>query len=145
MTDAPRERTVPAATEDPMDHDTDVITNPKFRMWLRPDGIVQLVWAPRTTVLFEDATAALEAMAQLTGGGRSPLLVDMHDTGPLDRLTRAELTRRSDLQSAVGLIVGTPLTRMMANFFMSVNKPSFPTRLFDTEASAVAWLQAFVG
>jgi hypothetical protein len=128
-----------------MDHDSDVITNPKFRIWLRPDGIVQLVWAPRTMVLLEDATAALEAMAQLTGGRRSPLLVDMHDTGPLDRPTRAELTRRSDLQSAVGLIVGTPLTRMMANFFLTVNKPQFPTRLFDTEASAVAWLQAFVG
>jgi|ERR1035437_4557278 hypothetical protein len=128
-----------------MDQDTSVITHPKFRMWLRPDGIVQLVWAPRTTVLLEDATAALEEMAQLTDGRRSPLLVDMRDTGPLDRPTRAELTRRSDLQTAVGLIVGTPLTRMMANFFLSVNKPPFPTRLFDDEESAVAWLQAFVG
>ena len=128
-----------------MDHDSDVSTHPKFRMWLRQDGIVQLVWAPQSMVLFEDATAALEAMAQLTGGRRSPLLVDMHDTGPLDRPTRAELTRRSDLQSAVALIVGTPLTRMMANFFLSVNKPQFPTRLFDNEASAVAWLQALVG
>jgi hypothetical protein len=128
-----------------MDHDSDVSTNPKFRIWLRPDGIVQLVWAPQTTVLIEDATAALEAMAKLTGGRRSPLLVDMHDTGSLDRPTRAELTRRSDLQSAVALIVGTPLTRMMANFFLSVNKPQFPTRLFDNEESAVPWLQGFVG
>jgi hypothetical protein len=128
-----------------MDHDSDVSTNPKFRIWLRPDGIVQLVWAPQTTVLIEDATAALEAMAQLTGGRRSPLLVDMHDTGSLDRPTRAELTRRSDLQSAVALIVGTPLTRMMANFFLSVSKPQFPTRLFDNEESAVPWLQGFVG
>jgi hypothetical protein len=128
-----------------MDHDSDVSTNPKFRIWLRPDGIVQLVWAPQTTVLIEDATAALEAMAKLTGGRRSPLLVYMHDTGSLDRPTRAELTRRSDLQSAVALIVGTPLTRMMANFFLSVNKPQFPTRLFDNEESAVPWLQGFVG
>jgi hypothetical protein len=128
-----------------MDQDSGVITRPKFRIWLRPDGIVQLVWAPQTTVLLEDATAALEAMAQLTGGRRSPLLVDMHDTGPLDRPTRAELTRRSDLQTAVALIVGTPLTRMMANFFLTVNKPLYPTRLFDDEASAVAWLLAFTG
>jgi hypothetical protein len=132
-------------TEDPMGEDSGVITNPKFRMWLRPDGIVQLVWAARTTVLLEDATAALEAMAQLIGGRRSPLLVDMRDTGPLDRPTRAELTRRSDLQAAVALVAGTPLSRMMANFFLSVNKPPFPTRLFDNEASALAWLQAFVG
>jgi len=128
-----------------MDHDSGVITHPKFRMWLRPDGIVQLVWAPRTTVLLEDATAALEEMAQLTGGRRSPLLVDMHDTGPLDRPTRAELTRRSDLQSAVALVAGTPLSRMMANFFLTVNKPPFPTRLFDNEASALSWLQELVG
>jgi hypothetical protein len=128
-----------------MDHDFGVVTRPKFRIWLRPDSIVQLVWAPQTTVLLEDATAALEAMAQLTGGRRSPLLVDMHDTGPLDRPTRAELTRRSDLQTAVALIVGTPLTRMMANFFLTVNKPLFPTRMFDDEASAAAWLQAFTG
>jgi hypothetical protein len=24
-----------------MDHDDDVITQPKFRMWLRPDGVVR--------------------------------------------------------------------------------------------------------
>ena len=30
-----------------MDHDDGVITQPKFRMWLRPDGVVQLVWARR--------------------------------------------------------------------------------------------------
>jgi hypothetical protein len=128
-----------------MNYDSAIGTHPKFRMWLRPDGIVQLVWAPQSTVLLEDATAALDAMAQLTGGRRTPLLVDIHDTGPLDRPTRAELTRRSDIQTAVALIVGTPLTRMMANFFLSVNKPTFPTRMFDDEASAVAWLKAFVG
>jgi hypothetical protein len=128
-----------------MSDDSGVITHPKFRIWLRPDGIVQLVWAPRTMVLLEDAAAALEAMAQLTGGRRSPLLVDMHETGPLDRPTRTELTRRSDLQSAVALVAGTPLSRMMANFFLRVNEPPFPTRLFDNEASAIVWLQAFVG
>jgi hypothetical protein len=128
-----------------MGNDSAVITHPKFRLWLRPDGIVQLVWAPRTTVLLEDVTVALAAMAELTGERRSPLLVDARDTGPLDRPTRAELTRRSDLQAAVALIVGTPLTRVMANFFLSVNKPVFPTRMFDDEASAVAWLLEFVG
>src|ERR1035437_7589348 len=87
MTDALGERTVRATTEDPMDHDSGVITHPKFRIWLRPDGIVQLVWGPRTTVLLEDATAALEAMAQLTGGRRSPPLVYMRAPGPRDRPT----------------------------------------------------------
>jgi hypothetical protein len=136
--------TVRAMTEDPMDIDSGVITHPKFRMWLRPDGIVEIRWVPGTTALLEDATAALEALAQLAGGRRSRLLVDMRDTGSQDRPTRAEWARRGDLLSAVALIVGTPLSRLVGNLFINMSRPSTPTRLFDDEASAVAWLKAII-
>lgn len=119
-------------------------THPKFRMWLRPDGIVHLVWGPRVTMALEDAIAAIDAMTKLTGGRRFPLLVDRHDTGPQDRPARMEFVRRGDLVSAVALVVATPLSRMMGNFFLTVSKPMAPTRLFDDEASALAWLQEFV-
>jgi len=121
-----------------------VITHPKFRMWLRPDGIVQLRWVPRVTMVLEDALAATHAMTELTGGRQSPLLVDVHDVGPQDRPARNEFTSRGDLVSAVALIVGSPLSRMMGNFFLGVSKPMAPTRLFDDEASALIWLGEFV-
>ena len=91
----------------------------------------------------DDAVAATDAMATLTGGREHPLLVDAHDAGPQDRPARMEFARRSDLVSAVALIVNTPLSRMMGNFFLSVSKPVAPTRLFDDEPSAVAWLRKF--
>ncbi len=47
--------------------------------------------------------------------------------------------------SAVALIVDTPLSRILGTFFLSVNKPPYPVRMFDDEESAVAWLRAFVG
>ncbi len=119
------------------------ITHPKFRMWLRPDGVVQLVWAPRAAMSLEDAIAATDAMTKLTGGRRSPLLVDVHDGGQQDRPARTEFVRRGDLVSAVALIVSTPLSRMMGNFYLIVSKPMAPTRLFDDEASALAWLLEF--
>ena len=122
-----------------------VITHPKFRIWLRPDGIVQLVWGPQVTIVLEDASAAIEAMAQLAGGRQSPLLVDVHEQGAMDRPARTQFTRRGDLVSAVALVVGTPLSRLRGNFFLSVSKPVAPTRLFDDEASALAWLLGFVG
>jgi len=128
-----------------MDHDAGVITQPKFRMWLRPDGVVQLAWAPRVTMALEDAIQATTAMAQLTGGRQSPLLVDARDVGPQDRAARNEFARRGDLVSAVALIVGSPLSRMLGNLFLGVSKPMAPTRLFDDEAAAVGWLREFVG
>ena len=127
-----------------MDNESTEITHAKFRMWLRPDDIVQLVWAPRVTMGLEDAIAAIDAMTKLTGGQRAPLLVDVHDAGAQDRPARVEFVRRGDLVSAVALIVVTPLSRMMGNFFLNVSRPMTPTRLFDDEAPALAWLQEFV-
>jgi hypothetical protein len=128
-----------------MDQDAVVITQPKFRMWLRPDGVVQLAWAPRVTMALEDAIGATAAMAQLTGGRQSPLLVDTREVGPQDRAARTEFARRGDLVSAVAPLVGTPLSRMMGNFFLGVSKPMAPTRLFDDEAAGLTWLREFVG
>lgn len=127
-----------------MDHETGVIARPKFRMWLRPDGIVQLAWEARVEIVLEDALAATGAMAQLTGGRRSPLLVDARDIGPMDRRARTEFARRGDLVSAVALLVRTPLSRVMGNFFLGVAKPMAPTRLFDDEAAALDWLRELV-
>lgn len=121
-----------------------VINQSKFRMWAPPDGIVRLVWAPRVTLALEDAIAATEAMAQLTGGRQRPLLVDVRKQGPMDRPARTEFVRRGDLVSAVALIVETPLSRLMGNFFLAVSKPMAPTRLFESEAPALAWLRTFL-
>lgn len=126
-----------------MSNEPGEITHPRFRMWHRPDGIVHLVWGPRVAMGLEDAVAAIDAMTKLTGGRRSPLLVDVHDSSAQDRPARVEFVRRGDLVSAVALIVGTPLSRIMGNFFLTVSRPMAPTRLFDDEASALAWLEEF--
>ena len=77
--------------------------HPKFRMWLRPDGIVQLVWGPGVAMGLEDAIAAIDAMTKLTGGQRAPLLVD---TGPLlDRL------RGGVMMTSIAILAGDGFPR----------------------------------
>jgi hypothetical protein len=127
-----------------MDYESGVKTHPKFRMWLRPDGIVQMAWVALADIRLEDAIAAIQAMTELTGGRLSPLLVDLHDSGQQARAARLEFTSQADLVSAVALIVGTPLSRIMGNFFLGVSRPPYPVRMFDTEESALVWLNEFV-
>ena len=93
---------------------------------------------------FDDSVAAMEAMSALTGGQPRPVLLDVRDMGSQDRSSRAEFVRRGDLMSAVGILVETPLSRIMSNFFLAVNKPVAPTRLFEDEGPAVAWLTEFL-
>ncbi|MFW7413785.1 hypothetical protein [Demequina sp. SO4-18] len=120
------------------------ITHDKFRIWLRPDGLVEIEWAPHVPSGLEDAVATIEAMTELTGGKAAPLLVDTTHAGPQDRAARMEYVRRQGIVSAVALIVGNPLSRMMATFFINVSKPEVPVRLFEDRAEAEAWLREHV-
>jgi hypothetical protein len=127
-----------------MSSDVRIITNPKFQMWIREDGIVQLVWVPGESLDFDDAVAVTEAVAALTGGRSYPLLVDARGGGSLDRRARAELARGTTSVPAVAMIVDTPLNRMMGNFVLAAASTNAPNRMFDDEAPAVAWLTEFV-
>lgn len=42
--------------------------------------------------------------------------------------------------SKVALVVSSPIAKVIANFFMKLNKPRVPTRLFTDQAKAVEWL-----
>ena len=127
-----------------MSDDSPQVTHPKFRMWLPPDGVVRLVWSPPVPSGLEDAIATIDAMTEITGNRAAPLLVDVRQAGPQDRAGRMEFLRRREVVTAVALVVGNPLSRMMGNFFINVNKPKAPTRLFDDEDAALAWLKEFV-
>ncbi|MCB2411981.1 STAS/SEC14 domain-containing protein [Demequina sp. TTPB684] len=117
------------------------IVGEKFRIWLRPDGMVEIAWAPHVPSVLEDALAVIDAMSELTGGHAAPLLVHTEDAGPQSREARMEFIRRQEVVSAVALVVGNPLSRMMATFFINVSKPDVPIRLFEDEDAAVAWLR----
>lgn len=127
-----------------MSEESREVTHAKFRMWLDPDGVVRLVWSPPVPSGYDDAVAAIEAMIDLTGDRPAPLMVDVRQAGPQDRAGRLEFIRRHEVVTAVGIVVGNPLSRMMGNFFINVNKPKAPTRLFDDEGTAVAWLRGYV-
>jgi hypothetical protein len=45
--------------------------------------------------------------------------------------------------SATALIISSPLSRAIGNFFLGLNRTSMPTRLFTSEADALAWLSEY--
>ncbi|MEJ8803304.1 DUF7793 family protein [Pontibacter sp. H249] len=49
----------------------------------------------------------------------------------------------NDLVSASAILVGSPMLKMSANFFIMVNKPQNPTRLFTDRKSALEWLEKY--
>ena len=43
----------------------------------------------------------------------------------------------------LALMISNPVQRIMGNFYLSVSKPSIPTKLFTREEEAIAWVNSF--
>ena len=51
--------------------------------------------------------------------------------------------RTASIQRATALLIGSPVSRVIGNFFMGLNKPISPTRLFTDPHKAIQWLHTF--
>jgi hypothetical protein len=116
------------------------------RVWLDDEGIVRALIFAGTEQTRADAAEAIAAVGEIAGHRRRPLLVDLRATKSMDRGARAEYAGEAAVavNRAVALLVGSPLTRVIASFFMGLGKPTVPTRMFTSEAEALAWLRTFL-
>lgn len=114
----------------------------KFRAWLRPDGVVQFAWQPGFAVDGAYAAAAMAAGREAASGEKRGVLVDMRTLGVMDKSARTVFAARNDWALAVALWVDSPLSTLLANFFLGISRAKIPVRMFTKEADAVAWLKA---
>ena len=75
-----------------------------------------------------------------------PLLVDARAVKFIEREARQyfAVNGRETRIVAFAIMVKSPLSRMIGNFFIGLNKPSIPARLFDDENEAIKWLKEYV-
>jgi hypothetical protein len=116
------------------------------RVWLGSDGIGRITYAPQSEITLAEAQYVLAALAQQTGGVAVPTCVDISQARSMTSESRQYFSGEAANHSvrAVALVVGSPVSRVLASFFMSLNRPAFPTKLFTSEPEAIAWLRGFL-
>jgi len=87
----------------------------------------------------------MAALWEVAGHRRRPVFLDMRSIRSLDRGARLHYASQqsADTSLAVGLLVGSPLSRAIGTFFLGLNKLPIPFRLFSSEAEALCWLRGF--
>jgi hypothetical protein len=114
---------------------------------LGDDGILRLRMKPDVFELdLADAEEVIRAVGEIGGGVARPALVDLRTLRSMSRDCRKYFAgpETAKVQSAAGLLVVSPIARAIGNFFMGLNKPLIPTRLFTSETDALVWLRDFV-
>jgi hypothetical protein len=115
------------------------------RMWLDDEGIVQQVSAPGSDYTLDVAKDLCAQTRSLSGGSPRPMLVDMTLLRSITRDARTFFARQTTDSgiAAVALLVDSPLSRVVGNFFMRNSPAIVPTRLFTSRDEATTWLQRF--
>ena len=108
-----------------------------------PDGFVLATMRDGARFELDDAKEAVAAMRRLVPEQRTSVLVDMRRIQSQSREARAYFTGPEAVArlDAVALLVSSPVSRMIATFFLRFRQQPIPTRLFDDEAAARAWLR----
>lgn len=114
-----------------------------FHTWLGPDGVCRTVAKPGAVI---DLNAAKENSAAVNGfytHKKFPLLVDARHLKSISGEARKHFSTngRSTNITSFALIIGSPLSSIIGNFFMSLNRPHIPARLFTNESDALEWLK----
>lgn len=89
-----------------------------------------------------DAQENIAVIAGLANNTRMPVLVDMRGVRSQSREARDYFggPQAASATLAVALLIGSPVSRVLANFFLRLNSMRYPTRLFNDETIAITWL-----
>ena len=107
------------------------------------DGTVIFRFHERSRLDAVNTAELIRAHVAAAAGAKRPVLVDLRGLAWADREARAMGAGKepTSATSCMALLVGNPVTRFLGNFFLSVTRPVFPTRIFTNEDEARAWLR----
>ncbi|MBI1947164.1 MAG: hypothetical protein HYS27_15820 [Deltaproteobacteria bacterium] len=122
------------------------VTTSTMRLWRGDDDIIRAVSYAGAHMTLEDAVENIQACARLAGQRRLPVQVDLRPIGSADSAARRYYAggEVAEVCSVVALLIGSPVSRVLGNFFLTVDRPVAPMRLFTDEAEALAWLRRFL-
>ena len=114
---------------------------------LDADGILRIRAFPGLEDTLEAARQNVAIVAKLAAGKRRPMLLDMRAMKTQSREVRAYYTgpETTNLNLAIAVLVDSPTSRVIGNFFLGFKKMALPTKLFKFEVEALAWLKGFLG
>lgn len=113
---------------------------------LEDDGIVKCVVFENVLMELDDAVENVRAVGQLANGKKVPVLVDMSFAVGATKEARAYFSQPEvgEIQSASAIVVKSLMAQMLGNFFLGLNKTTFPIKIFQTEEEAREWLVSHI-
>lgn len=109
--------------------------------WMGEDGIARTMVKTASEIVLDDAMENSVVVNGLSGPEKFALIVDTREIKSITKEARDyfSLNGRESRVVAFAIVIGSPLSAIIGNFFMGLNKPRVPVKLFTSEESAIKW------
>lgn len=113
-----------------------------FTTTLDSRGFIITRVAPLAQIELEAAKDNSRRVKELSGDQVYPILVDIRKIRSISKEARDHFSMRDRKPGviAIAMVVSSPLSRIIGNFFLGLNQPAVPTRLFNDEEMAEQWI-----
>lgn len=126
--------------------DNQVFYTPIAKVWIDKDNIGNVTILPDAAITLESARKHCEICTKASNGKSMAVIFDTRNARYVEKKARDYFSslKVTDITKAAAVIVRLPVSRIIGNFFMGFNKPSFPVKLFTSESNAHEWLKKYV-
>ena len=117
--------------------------NNKIKFTLREDQIVQIECEPQTLMDLDAGKYSTIKVGEIVKGNPLPLLCDLTNVVKMTQDCRNHFAGKEHAAvfSKCALIVSSPISKIIGNFFLGANNPLRPTRLFNNIDNGIEWLK----
>lgn len=129
-----------------MNQDHVIYNTSKGHVYIDQQGILIQTYEDNIELTFSDALEDFNLYASLCETRKRPVLVDIRNIKSVDLKARAYYSGEEATKylKAAALVISNPVSRVIGNFYMGINKTVFPFRLFTKTEDAIKWLKSFL-
>jgi len=108
-----------------------------------PDDILMVEIKEGSELTLNNAKENIKALQNLSPESGCRVLVNISQVKSVSRECRAFASSQDthNFITRLALIVNSPVSRVIGNFFLGLNRPPFPLKLFTNKDEAINWLK----
>lgn len=108
---------------------------------LREEGFILSEVKPGAEIGLKDAEQNTLFVREVSGSSLYPILVDLRRIKSISKEARDHFSMRGRKPgvTAIAMLVSSPVSRIIGNFFLGLNRPATPTRMFTSMEHAQEW------
>ena len=119
----------------------------KGQVHLYSSGIMHQTYEKGVNLNYQDSLDEFEIYKDgYCNEKHRPILVDLENVKTVSKESRGIYSSKETVKffTAAALLVGNPVSRIMGNFYLGINKAAMPVRMFTNKDEAISWLKGFI-